>query len=96
MIITKPAEEIAVCDFCERRLPLTTCLVCKRDYCMHCEATIYACVVEAEICKACSTRGDVNEIVARYAHKIVPIIKERNSELYKLNKESKDGCTNQD
>jgi hypothetical protein len=84
MKITKPAEEIEVCDHCQRGGYLQTCIVCERQYCLLCHTTIIGCWVDTQICKGCSVRDDVKRVVARYAKQITPIIKKRTAALKRL------------
>lgn len=77
MKITKPAEEIEVCDICRHDGYLQQCVFCARDYCLTCKALIYACWVEARVCEKCGEIDEVGELVRRFSKDITPIIKAR-------------------
>jgi len=88
MRVTKPAEEIEVCDFCGRDTFLQTCLVLKNRkryrYCLTCDGKIAGCWVQPNICRECQDREDVKSVVSEYAKQITPIIRKRDEELKRL------------
>ena len=73
-----------VCDICRRDYVLTTCRVCGRQFCLMCDALIPGCWVKPEVCKLCGKREDVQAVVQRYAKRITPIIKQRETALARL------------
>lgn len=84
MKIKKPAEEIEVCDHCQRGGYLETCIVCGRQHCLSCQGIIAGCWVGPKVCKECDDREDVRRVVARYAEQITPIIRKRTAALKRL------------
>jgi non-ribosomal peptide synthetase component E (peptide arylation enzyme) len=88
MKITRPEEEVEVCDFCQRTGYLQTCCVCKRQYCLCCQSCIGGCWIGPKVCKACSKREDVLAVVEGHAKQITPIIRARTAALEQLPEEA--------
>lgn len=86
MKIKKPAEEVDVCDLCQRETGslLTQCIICGKEYCFSCNAYFPGCWVRPNVCKKCGGKNDVISIVGKYADKITPIIRERDKILSEL------------
>lgn len=77
MKVTKPAEEIEVCDICHRDAYLQTCIVCGGRYCLTHQAIIPGCWVKPIVGRCCQDRDDVQAIVARFSERITPMIEAR-------------------
>lgn len=88
MKVTKPAREVTVCDLCSKEWSvLDTCLVCGKEYCYTCHGTMPGCIHAVEVCRKCSERPDVVEVVKRHAGPLRSLISERADALRALPKE---------
>jgi hypothetical protein len=55
-------KEVEVCDFCQREGFLTTCVVCRKKYCIMCNGIGYN-PYDQNICKCCIKREDVEKVI---------------------------------
>lgn len=83
-----PSKTIEVCDLCGRESSglFTECVVCEKDYCCICEGIIGGCIHMPDVCKECSRRDDVREVVDEFAGQLSPILEQRELALSDLPK----------
>ena len=84
MRITKPAEIVEVCDFCQRSDLLATCHVCGREFCLSCRGHVIASWGFIVLCRECAEREDVFQVCNCYAEQLTPIFRERIAALKRL------------
>jgi len=82
MKITRPAEEVELCDVCHRESTyFDTCKSCARRYCITCDGKITGCIHRLDICRICETDKRVNDIAKKYAPLLSDILRKRDKEL---------------
>jgi len=84
MKITKPAEEIEVCDFCSTGGYLQKCTVCGQQFCFHCEGSVMCSWGFFHLCEECVQREDVQKTIGRYTRQLTPIYEKRTKALKRL------------
>ena len=84
MKVKQPAREVDVCDRCHREGFLQECHVCGAQFCLTCRGIMAGCWVSPDVCRDCSKRPDVQDVVERHTAQIAPIIKARTGELQAL------------
>jgi hypothetical protein len=86
MKVTKPAETVEVCDFCQHTGYLQTCDVCGLEFCLSDEGTVFGSYGVTSVCRECSIRTDVMRVCHNYAKQLTPIFLRRNAALKRLGK----------
>jgi hypothetical protein len=83
---------IEVCDFCNRQSTnLTSCIVCKKEYCLICRGIISGCIAMPEICKNCDNLAVVREIVEEFVKPLRAILRKRDGKISQLSEKEREG-----
>lgn len=86
MKVKKPAEEVEVCDYCQRGGYLQTCIVCGASYCLTCDATVCGSGISPDVCQPCARRPDVLRVCDKWGADILAVARKRDGALKRLRK----------
>lgn len=82
-----PGKIIEVCDICERETAgcvLVRCIVCRKQYCITCEAIMVGCVHKPELCRECGRLDKVKAVIDRFVKPLLAVLDRRDKALARL------------
>ncbi len=91
MKVKIPSKTVEVCDLCRREIPSgcwSKCIICKKEYCRTCEAIIGGCIHQPKLCRECSKRDAVYDVVQRFASRIQRVLDDRDAAMVKAGKDA--------